>query len=50
MLIIHIPFGKFQDVLPQIRLTLKTIKELYEMGIVFKIKTYTNIDWQKGEE
>jgi len=50
MLTINIPFGKFQEALGQVRQTIKTIRELQEAGITFKIKGYSGISWKKGVE
>jgi len=44
---IDIPYGKFQEALQNLRVTIKTIQELRDSGIVFKIRrvSYRDTQW-----
>ncbi len=42
---IHIPYNKFQEVLPNVKGIIKSIFEMEELGINFKIKGYSGITW-----
>lgn len=44
---VHIPFNKFQAVLPQLRTTIQSLKELHGLGIKFKLNStrHRSIRW-----
>ena len=45
---LHIPFNKFQQVLPELRSIILSLKELHGTGIKFRLKTvssYMNSNW-----
>ncbi|OQY60535.1 MAG: hypothetical protein B6245_00860 [Desulfobacteraceae bacterium 4572_88] len=45
---IHIPFSKFQEIIPDLRSTISSLRELYGKGLKFKLKTaslYTRKGW-----
>jgi len=47
---IYIPYGKFQEVLQKVRDTIKTIRNLHDSGIIFKIQGASRVRWiQSGE-
>ena len=41
---LHIPFSKFQEILPNLRSSIISLKELRKMGIKFKIKQIPSYD------
>ena len=50
---INIPYGKYQEVLAQVRPLIASLRALQEQEISFKVKGYTafsGISWKKGEE
>lgn len=46
---IHVPYKNFQEVMQQVRPLIKTIRELTQQGITFKIQGFGYISWNTIE-
>jgi hypothetical protein len=46
MIEIHIPFTRFEKVLPQLQETIRTLRSLYDDGLRFKMIGFMQADWR----
>nr|WP_255712927.1 hypothetical protein [Rhodopirellula sp. JC740] len=46
MIEIHIPFTRFEKVLPQLQQTIRTLRSLYDDGLRFKMIGFMQADWR----